>query len=67
MAASQNLKDIAPYPKFLMMKSDDPNIDITTMNLFIAEKALVGILGQDHQCAVKSLRSGHLLIEVDQK
>ena len=67
MAASQNVNNIAPYPKFLMMKSDDPNIDITTMNLFIAEKALVGILGQDHQCAVKSLRSGHLLIEVDQK
>lgn len=34
---------------------------------FLIDKAFTGILGQDHGCKIKALRSGLLLIEVDQK
>ena len=67
MDSTQNSSNIVPYPKFLMMSSTDPKLDLSKQNMFIVEKALVGIIGQEHNCQVKALRSGHLLIEVDQK
>ena len=40
---------------------------MSKQNGFIVSKVLNGLLGTGHKCTVKSLRSGLLLIEVDQK
>ena len=55
------------FPKFLIAKCADPDDHLSKKNLILAEKAFTGILGKDHECTIKALRSGVLLIEVHQK
>ena len=54
------------FAKFLVMKPDDSSLKLTKINAFKVDKGFKQILG-NHCCKIKQLRSGLLLIEVDQK
>ena len=64
---SQSTRPPLNIPKFLMLHHQDPNRKLCHENPFVIEKAIGGILGMNHGCKIKALRSGHLLIEADQK
>ena len=55
------------FPKFLIAKCAAQGDQLTKKNPILIEKAFAGILGKDHGCPIKPLRSGVLLIEVHQK
>ena len=54
------------FSKYLVMKPVQEGLKLTKVNTFKVEKGFKDILG-NHSCKIKQLRSGLLLIEVDQK
>ena len=59
--------DLSSFPKFLIAKCAVQGDQLSKKNPILIEKAFSGILGKDHECPIKALRSGVLLIEVHQK
>ena len=55
------------FSRYLLLQSSKSDERITDKNPYIIEKALNGIIGMDHNCEIKPLRSGHYLIVADQK
>ena len=58
-----------PFKRYLVMKQKDPSIKMSSLSLFEVNKELKSVVGKKHSLEgkVTTLRSGLLLIEVDQK
>ena len=66
--SKSNSKDTNSYfDKFLLMSHQDENQKLSTKNPILVQKDLREILGKKSFFKARALRSGLLLIEVDQK
>ena len=64
-------KDPKLYPqgtfkKFLSVKRADSDAKMSDLSPFVVDKAIKSLLGKNHTSKISTLRSGLLLIEVDQ-
>ena len=54
------------FKKFLTMKRADSDAKMSDLSPFVVDKAIKSLLGKKHTSKISTLRSGLLLIEVDQ-
>ena len=55
------------FKRFVTIEHQDKETDMSHMNPFEVDRQLRSILGKKHRCKVTNMRSGHLLVEVDQR
>ena len=55
------------FKRFVTIEHQDEAIHMTSVNPFEIDRQLRSLLGKKHRCKVTNLRSGHLLVEVDQR
>ena len=55
------------FKRFVTIEHQDEKIHMCSMNPFEIDRQLRTILGKKHRCKVTNMRSGHLLVEVDQR
>ena len=58
-------RSVTSFPRFVVIKSNNPEKPVAGLSPFVVEKTVKGILGMTPK--IKKLRSGELLLEVEQK
>ena len=55
------------FKRFVTIEHQDKDTHMTSVNPFEIDRQLRSLLGKKHRCKVTNQRSGHLLVEVDQR